>query len=393
MLSSAAFSQKIKYKDLFVLLNAKQYDQAEPFLRKYLKENDDNPNANLQMGLILQDKCLKEDILKETERVKIMADSAITYLNLAHTGITEKELKRNDEYYESFARRDLRTGEYGVNLSDVHLDIEKRVQGLKDRSEKVISAKTQFLLTERYYQRSEARFKELRDAFAVEKELLLRSDELVTKKLELVVSAYDSAATAFNSYKNILSALGKTGYNQSLHVREIKEFHTDGGGDANFYLETVEVWDYKKWATAAVDVIKKEVEPFRGKLVSYDIEINKLRDKVKRDSVEVTGEIRAIQDKLKDNPVARYDAAPMPLQLFQMKLAELTYASNHIINKKARDSANLVLRMAALKADVRDVKKVDSIVMLLEQSPLDEDALNRKFQLDISLIQMPFQLV
>ncbi len=36
---SAGFAQKIKYKDLFVLLNAKRYTEAEPFLKKYLKDN------------------------------------------------------------------------------------------------------------------------------------------------------------------------------------------------------------------------------------------------------------------------------------------------------------------------------------------------------------------
>ena len=44
--------KKIKYKDIFGLLNVKQYEQAEPFLKSYLKENDDNPNAYLFMGTI-----------------------------------------------------------------------------------------------------------------------------------------------------------------------------------------------------------------------------------------------------------------------------------------------------------------------------------------------------
>jgi hypothetical protein len=376
LLTSVAFSQKIKYKDLFVLLNAKQYDQAEPFLKKYLVENDDNPNAHLYMGMILQDRSVKKDILKETEQVKILSDSAVLYLNLAHQGITEKELKRNDEYYQSFARRDLRTGEFGVNLSDVHLDIEKRVQSLKERTDRILTAKTQIILAERYYQRSETRFKEIQSAFPAEKEFLLRSDEALLTKLHLVASAYDSAAVAFSAYKNVLGTLGKTGYNQSLNVREVKQFHTDGGGMANFYVETIDVWDYRKWAMASIDIIKKEVEPLRNKLVSYDIEINKLREKVRTDSVEVTKEIAALQERLKDNPVARFDPAPMPLQLFRMKLAELTYASNHIINRKARDSSDLVLKMDALKAEVRDIRKVDSVAMKLEQSPIDEEALN-----------------
>jgi hypothetical protein len=45
LVSSAAHAQKVKYKDIFGLLKTKQYEAAEPFLRKYLKENDDNPNA------------------------------------------------------------------------------------------------------------------------------------------------------------------------------------------------------------------------------------------------------------------------------------------------------------------------------------------------------------
>ena len=44
---SQAFGQKIKYKDIFGLLNTKRYEEAEPFLKRYLKETDDNPNAFL----------------------------------------------------------------------------------------------------------------------------------------------------------------------------------------------------------------------------------------------------------------------------------------------------------------------------------------------------------
>jgi tetratricopeptide (TPR) repeat protein len=373
---TGALAQKIKYSQLFVLLSAKQYDQSEPFLKKYLKDNDDNPNAYYHMGLIYQDKSSKADVLKETENVKMFADSAVFFLNLAHMGITEKELKRHDEYYESFSRRDLRTGEFGVVLSDVHLDIEKRMQSLKDRGQRAMTAKSHFVLISQTYQNVSSQYKQIQAEFPSEKEMLLRSDDEIVSELTSIASAYDLMLAEFNSFKSVMGQLGKTGYGQKLEVKEIRNFTADGGGVPDFHADAVEVWDYKKWATDAVKTIKGEVEPLRTKLVAYDIEINKLLDRVKKDSVEVRKEITDLEERLKVNPVARIDAAPMPFQLFQMKIAELNYASDHIATKKMRDSSDLFVRLEALDKDVKNLKKVDSIALKLEKSPLDEEALN-----------------
>jgi hypothetical protein len=45
----SAHGQKVKYKDIFGLLSTKQFESAEPFLKTYLKETTDNPNAFLYM--------------------------------------------------------------------------------------------------------------------------------------------------------------------------------------------------------------------------------------------------------------------------------------------------------------------------------------------------------
>src|SRR5216684_1563903 len=96
LFSFAVSAQKVKYKDLIVLLTSKQYDKAEPFLKRYLKENDDNPNAFLYMGIVLQEKSSQMDPLLHNEALCSVLDSAAIYYSKAYKGITEKELRKND---------------------------------------------------------------------------------------------------------------------------------------------------------------------------------------------------------------------------------------------------------------------------------------------------------
>ena len=367
--SPALVAQKVKYKDLILLLNAKQYDQAEPFLKKYLKDNDDNPNAYLFMGIIFHEKASKKDVLKETTLMVQDMDSAVLFYDKAYKAIDEKEIKRNSEYYEAYNRRDLRTGEFGVKLSDVKFDLEKKMQGLKERKESVKKLKEYYSSSELLYSEATARFKFMQSKYGTQRGVFLQSTEKTLAELQHVIGAVDSLLVAFDNYKNTSQLLGKTGYNQALNLQPIKDFEKDGHTSADFTKDDLKLWDFKAWAETTKSRIEKEVNPMRDQLVAYDIELNKLREKLRKDSVSVRNELDLLS---KNSPVTQlkvFDPDPLPGGIFEMKKAELEYNSDQISDRQLKDSANVNLQIALVSKELADISRLNGIT----QSLLEKD--------------------
>jgi len=373
-----SIAQKVKYKDLIELLNAKQYEMAEPFLKRYLKETTDNASAYLYMGIIYQEKSLKNDILKQTEGLIISLDSAIYFYDKALPMITEKEIKRNDENYQMYTRRDLRTGEFGIKQSDVQLDIETRVKALKEKRDRVKPLKNNFLQAQKLYNRANEFFKGIQSKYANEKEFFLRSDDQLLVELNNLIAVYDSSQVAFKSYKSILQTMGKTDYNQDLTLLEINDFKKDGITGADFLVNDLRLWDYTRWAQKSFEVIQKEIVPLRDNLISYDVEINKLHEKLKKDSVSVKSDLTKLVDKILFNQLTKFDPNPMPTAVFNMKIAELEYHSDLISHKQLLDSSNVAARMSALQIEIKSARKLDSISSLLMKRDFEKEGLDYK---------------
>ncbi|MGE0773176.1 MAG: hypothetical protein AB7K37_15810 [Cyclobacteriaceae bacterium] len=374
MLPIAAIGQKVKYKDLFVLLNAKQYDQAAPFLKKYLQDNTDNPNAHLFMGIILQERSNDIDVLRRLDSLTTTIDSAVHYYDLAYKGIDDRELRKNDEYYQAYNRRDLRTGKFGVTLSDVQLDLEKRIEGLKERRQRAVLLNKQLETAESSYAKANFLYKDLQISYKDLTSLYLRSDQKTIVDLKRLTTVFDSCVTAFNAYKSTSQLYGKTGYNQILNLAPIKSFEKDGQGEADFKKDDVKIWDYKSWAHIVLSDIQKEIDPLRKSLVAYDIEINKLRDQLRKDSASISDQLHALQGEGPGAKLRKFDSNPMPLDLFGMKIAELQYASALVENRPYRDSVNVTLQLNMIEKEMRALKTFDSLTQKLLSRDLVEDA-------------------
>ena len=378
-LVSVANAQKVKYKDLFILLNAKQYKDAEPVLKRYLKENQDNPNAFLNMGYIYEDKANGNDVLKETEKLTSNIDSAILFFDKAYKTIDERELKKNDEYYQAFSRRDLRTGEFGLKLSDIQFDLEKRIKGLKERQTRVKDAKSKFLGTKRTYENSMSLFKSIADKYKDQREFYLRADDALATDLRRLERRYDSCLLWFNDYKIALQALGKTGYNPAIDPpRDIADFKKDGYSQVDFFQDILPVWDYKRWAGSRLEVIEKEIKPMADKLTSIDAELNALREKIRKDSVSVLNELNATAGKIKTAGLEKFDPRPFPMDVYALKISELVYGSELASTKVLRDSGDVVLQFKLIKRQIKLLNAIDSMGAIALARDVDYEAENYK---------------
>ena len=371
-----SFGQKVKYKDLIILLNAKQYETAEPFLKRYLKENDGNPNAYLFMGIIFYEKASANDVLKHTEMALANSDSAVIFFDKAYAMITEKELKRNDENYQMYSRRDMRTGEFGIKLSDVRLDLESKVKSIKDRKDRIREMKKYFLLAESLYSNANESYKNLHTNYGSNREFLLRSDEPMVASLNQIIVRFDSMISTFNSYKTVSKQVGKTTYNQIIDLQEIIDFKRDGSTLTSFMDDDLKIWDYKRWASATLETIEKEINPMRDNLISFDISLNKLREKIVKDSVSVKADLDLLTDRLLPSRLKKFDSDPLPLAIFSMKRVEMEYLSDKIIHKSFRDSANVKLRLTSLEIELDELRRLDSISSGLVRRDLDAESLN-----------------
>ncbi len=375
-LISAAYGQKVKYKDVYALLSTKQYEQAEPFLKKYLAGTDDNPNAFLFMAIIYEEKAAHNDVLKQTALTISYLDSAILFYDRAYKTINEREVKRNKEYYQNYNRRDLRTGEFGIKLSDIQFDIEKKIQAAKKRAEQLRLSKNHFQLADSSYRLANASYRSLQEDYPSLKQLCLRATTETVENLISLSSNFESSVKEFGQYKSTAAALGKTGYDQELKVSEISDFKSDGSNGADFFADEVKVWNYRKFADETRKIIEEEIVPMRSHLVSYDMEINKLREKLDTESVSVRSDLTKLVDKLLYDQLKKHDAEPLPALVFGLKTTDLEYKSVMLEHEPLRDSADLHFQIRLLNQELSLLKQIDSIAALLPDGKLAQKVLD-----------------
>jgi len=356
----AEAQKKIKYKDLYPLLEEKNYIVAEEQLREFLAndKNLDEGNALYHMGLIFKDKYDRYDVLTDTTTFFTLADSANYFLNQALIYIDEKELKKNDEYYQSFYRRDLRTGEFAIKLSDVHLDIENLIEEVENRRNETRNLYMLLAQIKSYDQKEVELFNALISNYESINNMYFEAglDEIST--LGSISDVHYTLTETGEKITESAQKLGMKDQYDSLILSDITGF-SSLNPKMNPYDGSIEAWNMNVWVSEVKDIINSEVSQFKSQLISIDSEIAGDKEKVVG---SVTDNIRLDIPTELIETIEKYNANPTPLLMLNSRILENTFLglSDTVLNPKYGDSLYVRYQLDISDSLFRLSKKIDS---------------------------------
>lgn len=369
LLTHIGIAQKIKYKDLFPVLNAKNYEEGGPKLVQYLSDpkNQEDANPNYQMALMLEDRLMKYNVVSDTAKIYATGDSAISYFNIAKTLIDEKELKRNDEYYQSFFRRDLRTGDFGIKVSDVHLDIENQIAAVTARVSDVKSMHEKLNTVARNQRLATKAYQTLVSAYSSYYPMLLSaSAEDQTTLMEIERTGKLSKDDAAN-IKDLAKKLGSDKYQEEVEIKEIANFGVDGMEITSVKEGSISLWDFESWARNAQSELRGGIGLFKTMINNYSQEIREKKTKVKNSQDVEIGVFSPELQKQFD----QYDPESVVEKLLRVEMHEakvMKYVDLQI-NPALMDSAKIGSQLAIYS---NAKANVDTMNLLVESITTDE---------------------
>ncbi len=351
--SSNSMAQKLKYKDIFELIEKKDYDTAIPQINAFLKDskNEEHANAHLQKGLYFEQKIEQYHIIADSTALLQESDSAIFFLNKAKSLINDKELKKNSEYYQSFYRRDLRTGDFGIKLSDVSLDLEKKIAALQDLSKyaKIICKNLE--IADRNYKLSNEQYRQIATIYSSQNDFFLIATETEKDALQGMVERTDSIRTAIDAVRGAVSKLGRKGYSPEIQFMEIKKFGEDGMTKADFFQNDIVAWDYLAWAENAQQNIRIDVSRMRDNLNQTYDDLKAKFDLVKSGGGINEGELATSIDSNLKSQIRSVDENPLPEKLLNILInhTQFTFITNKKLNTKLADESDVNYQLSITK--------------------------------------------
>ncbi len=340
-------------------MNEGDYEKGEPMLREFLatdKKGSEHPNGHLQLGLILEKHFYAMDILSDTSALSNAADSSVLLFTKAISLINEKELK-NEEFYMNFHRRDMRTGEFGIKLSDVHLDIEKKIQAVQERNQALRNFNTLLHRINGRNNLSATLYKQMVDKADSRRDLLFALTDADMVMLDKIRDNAQGLYTLTNDLKAASKELGSEYYQSFSNFKFIETHGSDGMAQVDVFSGALELWDYETWA-AALKNDYYAVKEYKNIIENIESEIQTAQQMIDAGQRPNSVSTNALQTDFE-----KYDSDGPVKPVLDLKAGrlEVSKLSSATINPMLADSTNIFARRSTANQIIEELGSMTTI--------------------------------
>ncbi|MFT7030822.1 MAG: hypothetical protein ACJA2C_002222 [Marinoscillum sp.] len=358
------FAQKLeKYEEVLPRFLAMPPSGTLAELKIYLAQEYDNGSIYLQMGLVYEKRYRKSDPITDYAYKVGNAQEALNAYRLAEQFITEKVVKKNQEYFFNFGKLDEK-GRLNVEYDTIKNHLTKVQAELKRYVANVPTIYEKFTKSFSSYDQAHKRFSQILGKYPTFKDLYLLYNDEVDQEFKEIKEDYLASLAYWKEYKSASDTFD-VGYHQKMSVQPIKVYRLDGlESKINFLKDDIKVWDYATWVDETRATIKSEIDKLRIDLaaenVRLDKELNNVAPSIANESFEplkVSKEILFTLRKYDLNSVIE------PIFLFKEKQHDLLH-QQLINNKIAEDENSTVERKLYMYGQtINKIKDADSVLI------------------------------
>lgn len=381
----AAFGQKkVKYKDLFPILQSKDYKRAEADLLIFLANNDDEASAYYYLGEVISSKLDTVAIFPvKNQTYDSLIDEATKAYKKAIALVDEREVKKNDEYYMAYNRRDLRTGKFGIKVSDVHLDYENKIKILSDKKQtakEVIQAKADVLMAQSALN---TEIEKLLSLYPDDEAFLFRTATDNQNIFDNLIAKSSTLKEETEQYVAQLKSLDNVLYKTSINNVIIDSWESLEKRYLMFADNEITLPDYGTYFKALKAELNNKIVPLKRMLIATDAELTQAI--TKNETVKDSSALyqKGVPLSIIEGLVA-YKTSPLAVSVLKYKTqkAALSALINSAINPVLQDSSNVYQRSKKINTILKKYEDLQRSISLVEDNKNEEALLNFSFYFD-----------
>ncbi|MGK7390668.1 MAG: hypothetical protein ACNS60_09960 [Candidatus Cyclobacteriaceae bacterium M2_1C_046] len=321
-----------KYKDVFPLITNSSDEEAKTRLINYLFTDLDHPNANLRLGMIYEKNYKSTDVLTNYKRALAFADKCKLQYIKCRTIIDEKEVSRNDEYYEPFATSFDKKGRPVVDFATVKAKIYDGYDSAVLFIEKIPPIYENFTFAVDNYGEAYKLFYEINDEYKSLDELMMLYNKDLEQKLLTIKAKMDTSLARFENYKALIADYPINSYHQQVSLKPLNYYRLDGlSSESSFLQNDIVLWDYSKWVDAIINLHNNDIRKLRQDIITLENDLNNTLEQLEKANVAEEEDF-ITPEKEFIHQLKKYDYQSVTLGIFEYK----TFKQKLISKKKQK---------------------------------------------------------